>query len=911
MKKYLVAGMTAAVTLIPAVNGANLLKNGAFEESTPEGKIAVWKNWPARINANASITLDENGRSGKAVKLEHKKPYLYTRIDQLHVPCKPNTKYIARFYVKGENLLSKKSGRIRMFVGPNGDVNSALVTFGTPVSVDEPMNFDWKLFESSPFSSGKSNELGITLFLYNASGTVWFDDVEIIEAAQAKKTSAKPRAMVTGGGNMLANGAFDQPCTDGKISGWDIWPAVLNSQASVIVDTTVSRSGGQSVRITNKNPELYTRVDQLHIPCKPHTKYVARFYARGKDIFTRKKGGARMFIGPYGKLSRPLVSFGPGLEQFSREVPEYWSFEWKMYESPVFSSGDSKELGVTLFLNRASGTVWFDDVELREYTPDLEKERKSEVSRRIMEKDVEHILNIAPALKVPLQSVCDEIKSFSPSEERVPRNGMPFWGPQRKLGVIFSGFLRKRFPHTPVVLSLAADPLQNQSCFFLPGANKLPEKVTFSGLKGEYEAFAVNITNTAAEAVTVPVSVTGECNFALRQAVEVETSLVNYVDDVLVRLRPESDGKYRVTVPAGMTRQLYVSAKLDKKASGTLEVNGRKLAVELAPSAKSMPPESPLRIFSYAYLHFLDGRFEESGKALKQMYDNTVLPYQFDSPLPVFDDEGNILPDKMDWSKTEKMLVMKARPGNVIIYLPLHRNPHISQVIGKNRGKLIEVGTPEWEKRTIAWLRELVKGFSQRNIGYDRLYVCLLDEPEERNLDYMEKIASVIRKADPKLRIYNNFHHALSPKYIQRLVNIADVIAPELAEMKPEKLAMIRKSGKELWVYHVQTRNYPAAKMRDYFRDFFRENVKGYSYWCFRSNGPEWVSSESYSMVYGGNPDEWDISRRSEAVREGVENYALLAELGKSNPALSRKLASDKKMNNSLWRKQALDAVAE
>ena len=72
---------------------------------------------------------------------------------------------------------------------------------------------------------------------------------------------------------------------------------------------------------------------------------------------------------------RSLVAFGARSDhsKISPGREGYFSFPWKYYESRVFNSGDSKELGVTLYLHNSSGTVWFDDVEIVEYTPDRKR----------------------------------------------------------------------------------------------------------------------------------------------------------------------------------------------------------------------------------------------------------------------------------------------------------------------------------------------------------------------------------------------------------------------------------------------------------------------------------------------------------------------------------------------------------
>ena len=688
------------------------------------------------------------------------------------------------------------------------------------------------------------------------------------------------------GGNLVKNGNFTEKTSDGKIAGWDIWPAQLHPDAEVALDTTISMSGGQSVRITQKRHDLYSRIQQLHIPCKPHTRYVARFYARGLDIHTEKRGGARMFIGPYGDLSRPLVSFGPGVEQFAISVPDYWTFGWKLYESGIFNSGDSKELGVTLYLLNASGTVWFDNVEIYEYTPELQKERLASRARQLIRQDIAIVYKLAPELEAELDCIRQKNRTFYP-DVREPRIGMPFFSLQRELGAVFSRHLRRYFPNTSVVVSPVSEPLASQECYMIP-TGKLPAKITLRGLKGGTESFAVNLTNTTSENQTVEIHTSADLNLVLRLATHVETDRLNYVDDALLLMRPVKNSQYAVTIPPGMTRQVYCSARLTRKLSGSIRFGKTAVHIELLPSSLSMPEMLPMKMFSYAYLyhpHQLDKRYEATRKMLNAMHDNTVLPYQFDSPLPVFDENGVIQTEKMDWSKIDRSMAMKAQPVSVIVNLPVYSEPHISIALGKDKGKSIAPYSLEWERRIILWLRALVPEFNARGIGYDRLYINLRDEPAEKDIDYLERLAKVIRRADPNLKIYNNFHYALSKQSIMRLANAIDVIAPELEMMTPDKMKILHESGKEIWMYHVQNRSYPAHKIRDCFRMLKRENVTGYSYWCFFDRNPEWEpkGAQSYSVVYDGDSAEWTPSKRSEAIRMGLEDYTLLTILQERN----------------------------
>lgn len=186
MKK--ISFLICAILSISTLYGANLIKNGDFSKVNADGTPADWTIWPKKLAKDVKVEVDKNtghnDDQSVAITNPHKK--YYTRIDQLHIPCKPNTRYVFRAYVKGLNLEhSAKSNSVRMFIGANGDVNRT-VTLTGPGTVRgklkpaDPWSFDWTKYEVT-FNSRKNKELGLTIYLHFTKGTVWIDDVELIE----------------------------------------------------------------------------------------------------------------------------------------------------------------------------------------------------------------------------------------------------------------------------------------------------------------------------------------------------------------------------------------------------------------------------------------------------------------------------------------------------------------------------------------------------------------------------------------------------------------------------------------------------------------------------------------------------------------------------------------------------------
>ncbi len=714
------------------------------------------------------------------------------------------------------------------------------------------------------------------------------------------------------GANLLKNGNFIEKNADGFAADWTIWPKKKSDKVIVRLDNTNSKSGGQSVCISHPAEKYYTRIDQLRVPCKPHTKYVARFWSKGQNIKTTLKGGARMFIGPHGDLSRPIIQFGPGIEFLKDGAEHPQNYNWTLYESNVFSSGNSKEFGITLYFRNASGTVWFDNVELVEFTPDEKKNREAERSRTLIRKDIAHVGAIAPELKEDLKKIEAETAKFSPTV-RDPRAGMPFFAPQRELGKVFSKALQKRFNTSDIIITPVADSLKLQSAYVIP-AGKCPDSIVLEGLKNEIETFALNFTNPTAQSKLVEIRIPENLELEVYNTIHVETDRQSVVDDAILPLACDENGVCSVKIPAGMTRKIYFSTTLKFANSGTITVNGKNIKVEYKPKKTPFPKDLPVTLFSYAYPYrysFVE-HLEKARKLRYRMHNNGAMPYQYCTPLPYFNAQGKFLSYKMNWGKLDTILAMTPAPQRLIIPMPIHSPAHIKESLGTDNGKAIVMFSPEWERRLAYWLKALTAGFEKRGITYKDFCVVLIDEPGIASMEYIRKAAAVIKKIDKNIRIYNNFNHGIHPDRIEEFASYIDIVSPEIMEMSPEKMQILKKSGKEIWCYHVQNRSYPADKMRDLFHTMRKENVMGFSYWCFYDSSPRWqpTGGQSYAIFYDGADNNWYPSMRAEGIREGMEIFTILSILKEQNEKAYKNIcAKIGKISHRELRKEALKFI--
>lgn len=186
MKKIFVFTLLALVST--AFGAENLIKNGDFSQVTADGKPANWVLWPKKLAPGVKIAVDKNvgHNDDQSVSITNPSTRYYTRIDQMNIPVKPNTQYMFRAYIKGYNLEhSKKCGGVRAFIGHNGTVDRSITVVGPGIMREklkavDPWSFDW-MEVKRVFNSRKNTSIGLTIFLHFTKGTVWIDDVELVE----------------------------------------------------------------------------------------------------------------------------------------------------------------------------------------------------------------------------------------------------------------------------------------------------------------------------------------------------------------------------------------------------------------------------------------------------------------------------------------------------------------------------------------------------------------------------------------------------------------------------------------------------------------------------------------------------------------------------------------------------------
>ncbi len=187
----------AAAEAPDAVSPANVAVNGGFEEwgeapgkpqdgaaspQTPDGMPSAW----LPCSTTGVIARDATVKHGgaHAVRIENTDVKAAVGVVQC-VDVEPDTRYRINVWLKGENV-SATGGAMILVIG-SSDANKADRNIWTGACSDvykqpSPCNgtFEWKMFAFTVDMPAKAKALRMLLELRGASGTLWFDDVEVL-----------------------------------------------------------------------------------------------------------------------------------------------------------------------------------------------------------------------------------------------------------------------------------------------------------------------------------------------------------------------------------------------------------------------------------------------------------------------------------------------------------------------------------------------------------------------------------------------------------------------------------------------------------------------------------------------------------------------------------------------------------
>ncbi len=291
----------------------------------------------------------------------------------------------------------------------------------------------------------------------------------------------------------------------------------------------------------------------------------------------------------------------------------------------------------------------------------------------------------------------------------------------------------------------------------------------------------------------------------------------------------------------------------------------------------ALPDVMPLKFCNWSghgrhFSHALDA-------AIDDLQDHhTSIFYNIPTIRVKYDGDGNLV-EETTWEEQNEVL-RKMKPGNVILF---HHLP-ISPVSGAP-GMFSEA----WERAFAAFLPRWVEHLREEGFGYDRWAFYPVDEPGLRGgvlIERLERFARFVKDLDPNVQIYTDPFRGMTVADHERLLDVLDIVQPTqygvvLAE-NTDRIDYLRTTDQTHWIYEARARVKEAVTPEYYWEQIWTAweiGFTGIGYWTYSSSRFDlWEAAADYVLVYQGAEGPVP-SRRWQAVRMGIEDYARMARL--------------------------------
>jgi outer membrane protein assembly factor BamB len=428
----------------------------------------------------------------------------------------------------------------------------------------------------------------------------------------------------------------------------------------------------------------------------------------------------------------------------------------------------------------------------------------------------------------------------------------------------------------------------------LPDRAENPLQLHRVAVPGEHEPVALDLFNLTDHELLVRVHFEGMTNGMLvtaHRSLAVPTSLGEVSWDPL----PELDETSTLSIPSLGTRELWLDVDLRAVTPGEHQFRVRLQALNGAgvlddPGHPHIvpPPESlvqiALRVLPFTLAPPGDFRLCTWGAPEEPQVDD-LLAHGNNVFCVAYPEANHDIDGRLAGSDSSKLDAVLARFHGQDVFLLFTGLP----------GLRAEMGTAAYQKDLKTFLDDLVTHLT--GLGFDTNHFALypVDEPGGAGWNAVRQVVQfgkLVRAANPNVMIYVDGGGEL-PMF-ESLAPYTDIWCPGIY-MLPDKsplMELVRKTGKQLWSYNcAYGYSRPAGanlKNMNLVADYraaalfaLRHGATGIGFWCYNMGGDPWGRIDmEYMLVYPGRGKPV-TSRRWEAVREGIEDYRILAALRK------------------------------
>jgi len=453
----------------------------------------------------------------------------------------------------------------------------------------------------------------------------------------------------------------------------------------------------------------------------------------------------------------------------------------------------------------------------------------------------------------------------------------------------------------PAVAAWRANPWDFIEPTELP-AEPPPARIEVAAMNGETRAEAVNLTNCSGRPFRARLTFDGipgsTCPdyVAVHEVAWTDTLEGTPVAAALPEVSP-TDGAYPVDLPAGMTRQVWLSVAPRGlpagRHSGHVVVAGAtseplRIPFTLRVFAVDFPARPRLHVGGWDYTNasamygvtpknraaliaHLQSRFVDSPWATRG-----VMPYG------TFDTTGE-LTEEPDTARFDAWINLWPDARRYCVF-----NSVRDTIAGT------KLDDPLFPKKVGNWIRFWAEYVRTRDIDPSQLCLLLVDEPHSHEKDrIIVAWARAIKAVEPEVVIWEDPTYSKPEEALPEMMSIADVLCPNrpmmLREGKPfmDFYRKQRAAGRRLDFYSCSG---PARLLDPYSYHrlqawtCFQMGAESTFFWAFGDTGGgdswnEYVSKRtSYTPLFLG-PDSVTPGKHMEAIRESVEDFEYLAML--------------------------------
>lgn len=415
-------------------------------------------------------------------------------------------------------------------------------------------------------------------------------------------------------------------------------------------------------------------------------------------------------------------------------------------------------------------------------------------------------------------------------------------------------------------------------------------------MRNEYRSEAFNITNFSTEPLIAKIKIEGLPYGDNPSYIDIHQ--VEYVDTrdaiapaAALPFAKKVDDGYEITVPVGLTRQIWLTFNPPKTIDsgvyqGRIKVNigeeNHLVPLQLTLYRVEFPEQPTLSLGMWDYADRLAyGLTEHNVKAaiedMNAHYVDTPWTNFYSTPWPTSAKKvENGFEMVIDYSKFDQWVATRAGSRNYAVYL--NGQERVGTIGGEDFDELVG----EWAKR---WGQHI------RSLGLEpsQFLLLLLDEPKNQaEVDIIVRWAQAIKKGEPAFKIFSDPVHEYPWALDSKLYEVSDVLCPPRttyyfggAETR-DFYEDLRQSGKILWFYECRG---PARALDpyNYYRllawEAWLRGAVGIGFWSYgdeyKSSWNEYENATSrvcYTPLY---IDETSITTGKywEAVREGIQDY--------------------------------------